>query len=221
MERVGRDVPSDISSDISTQDSPDQNEASQFCVTKIFTTEESTEVFKNSPRQSMHKNLSSSMPNLYSNIISSMPNTRYTSATWPNLSPINKLSHSNIKPFLADDESEDKLSISTQSSSMSANSSSSVSIGTLGNEQIIGICAAHGPLKLILDSPDNGWPMVHSIKEGSSVVIEIKIGDRVSTMNNMDVLQMSAVEVQLMTNRVTVGNFSMTIFRDALLTILN
>ncbi len=64
-----------------------------------------------------------------------------------------------------------------------------------GEEERIEITAPPGKLGVVIDTPMNGVPMVHAIKETSVLGSRIRIGDKLVSVDGEDTTQMSAIRV--------------------------
>jgi hypothetical protein len=66
--------------------------------------------------------------------------------------------------------------------------------GDLDEDQFV-IYAPAGKLGLVVDNPDDGPPVVHAIKEDSVLIDQVKVGDRLIGVDEVDVRQLSPVKV--------------------------
>jgi len=69
-------------------------------------------------------------------------------------------------------------------------------------EEMLKIVAPAGKLGIVVDRPsNNGPPMVHAIKDTCPIGNEIYVGDRLVAVDDVDVREMSAVEVSKLISR--------------------
>ena len=109
----------------------------------------------------------------------------------------------------ADDET------SLMAGSVNSSSSRSSVIGSLGNGKLIEVFSTGGPLGLILDHPDDGWPAIHGIKEQTSAVFEeIQVGDRLLSINKLDVRKLTTMQLHSLMNENTDGVSRITVYRS-------
>jgi len=64
-----------------------------------------------------------------------------------------------------------------------------------GDEERIEIIAPAGKLGVVIDTPLAGVPLVHAIKESSVLADQVRIGDRLISVDDQDVTDMSAIKV--------------------------
>jgi len=69
------------------------------------------------------------------------------------------------------------------------------------NEELIDVYCPPGKLGVVIDTPDNGAPVVHSVKDSSVVADQIKVGDKVFAVDDEDVRQHTAIKVSKMISR--------------------
>lgn len=62
-------------------------------------------------------------------------------------------------------------------------------------EQIIVINAPAGKLGVVIDTPDDGAPVVHAVKDSSVIADKIQVGDKLIAVDEDDVRQMTAIKV--------------------------
>jgi hypothetical protein len=62
-------------------------------------------------------------------------------------------------------------------------------------EEIIEIYAPAGKLGVVIDTPDNGAPVVHNIKDTCPIADKLQVGDKLIAVDNEDVRSMTAVKV--------------------------
>ena len=64
---------------------------------------------------------------------------------------------------------------------------------TLG--ELMDVFAPPGKLGIIINTPDEGPPVIHIVKETSSVLDQICVGDKLIAIDDEDVQTMTAIEV--------------------------
>lgn len=64
-----------------------------------------------------------------------------------------------------------------------------------GEDERIEVIAPPGKLGVVIDTPMNGAPMVHAIKETSVLADRVRIGDRLISVDGQDTTEMSAIRV--------------------------
>lgn len=64
-----------------------------------------------------------------------------------------------------------------------------------GEDERIEVIAPPGKLGVVIDTPMNGAPMVHAIKETSVLADRVRIGDRLMSVDGQDTTEMSAIRV--------------------------
>jgi len=64
-----------------------------------------------------------------------------------------------------------------------------------GEDERIEIIAPPGKLGVVIDTPMNGFPMVHAIKETSVLSGRVRIGDKLVSVDGEDTTEMSAIKV--------------------------
>lgn len=58
-----------------------------------------------------------------------------------------------------------------------------------------------GKLGVVIDSPEEGGPIVHAIKEGSILENKLRVGDKLVAVDDEDVRKMSAIKVSKLISR--------------------
>ena len=71
----------------------------------------------------------------------------------------------------------------------------------IGNEEIIHIFAPPGKLGVVIDTPDDGAPVVHAVKDTSVIADRIIVGDKLVAVDDEDVRSMTAIKVSKMISR--------------------
>ena len=61
--------------------------------------------------------------------------------------------------------------------------------------------APAGKLGVVIDTPDDGAPIVHAIKETSCVANKLKVGDKLIRVDEEDVTAMTAIKVSKLISR--------------------
>jgi len=67
--------------------------------------------------------------------------------------------------------------------------------GKYEEEERVEVIAPAGKLGVVIDTPLSGVPMVHAIKDSSVLSDQVKIGDKLISVDNQDTCQMSAIKV--------------------------
>jgi C-terminal processing protease CtpA/Prc len=62
-------------------------------------------------------------------------------------------------------------------------------------EQVIDIIAPAGKLGVVIDTPDDGAPVVHAVKDTSVIADQIQVGDKLVAVDDEDVRSMTAIRV--------------------------
>lgn len=79
------------------------------------------------------------------------------------------------------------------------------------------IYAPAGKLGLVVDNPDDGAPVVHAIKEDSVLIDQVRVGDRLVGVDEIDVRSLSPVKVsKLISKRSTNPLRKLTLVRSKL-----
>ena len=96
-----------------------------------------------------------------------------------------------------------------QSSSLFSNDDSFQNhyTGTNANvkETIINIFAPPGKLGVVIDTPDDGAPVVHAIKDTSVIADKLKVGDLLVAVDGEDVRKMTAIKVSKLISRKSIN----------------
>jgi C-terminal processing protease CtpA/Prc len=64
-----------------------------------------------------------------------------------------------------------------------------------GVEQMIDIYAPPGKLGVVIDTPDEGAPVVHAVKDTSVIADKLQVGDKLVAVDDEDVRSMTAIKV--------------------------
>lgn len=80
--------------------------------------------------------------------------------------------------------------------------------GSFGNtgspnvrEELIDILAPAGKLGVVIDTPDDGAPVVHAIKDSSVIADKLQVGDKLVAVDDEDVRTMTAIKVSKLISR--------------------
>ena len=73
--------------------------------------------------------------------------------------------------------------------------------GAKVKEEILTIFAPPGKLGVVIDTPDDGAPLVHAVKDTSVVVDKVKVGDKLVAVDDEDVRTLSAIKVSKLISR--------------------
>lgn len=68
-------------------------------------------------------------------------------------------------------------------------------------EEIIDIFCPPGKLGVVIDTPDDGAPIVHAIKDTSVILDKLRVGDKLIAVDDADVRSMTAIKVSKMISR--------------------
>ena len=68
-------------------------------------------------------------------------------------------------------------------------------------EEVLNIFAPPGKLGVVIDTPDDGAPVVHAVKETSVVVDKVKVGDKLLAVDDEDVRTLTAIKVSKLISR--------------------
>jgi len=68
-------------------------------------------------------------------------------------------------------------------------------------EEVIDIYAPPGKLGVVIDTPDDGAPVVHAIKESSVIADKLRVGDKLVAVDDEDVRAMTAIKVSKLISR--------------------
>jgi len=75
--------------------------------------------------------------------------------------------------------------------------------GAGGNvkEELIHVFAPPGKLGVVIDTPDDGAPVVHAVKDSSVIADKIQVGDKLVAVDDEDVRAMTAIKVSKLISR--------------------
>lgn len=68
-------------------------------------------------------------------------------------------------------------------------------------EELINIFAPPGKLGVVIDTPDEGAPVVHAVKDSSVIANQIQVGDKLVAVDDEDVRPMTAIKVSKLISR--------------------
>jgi len=68
-------------------------------------------------------------------------------------------------------------------------------------ELLIDVYAPPGKLGVVIDTPDDGAPVVHAIKDTSVIADKLQVGDKLVAVDNEDVRSMTAIKVSKLISR--------------------
>ena len=68
-------------------------------------------------------------------------------------------------------------------------------------EEILHVFAPPGKLGVVIDTPDDGAPVVHAVKDTSVVVDKVKVGDKLVAVDDEDVRTLTAIKVSKLISR--------------------
>lgn len=68
-------------------------------------------------------------------------------------------------------------------------------------EELIDIFAPPGKLGVVIDTPDDGAPVVHAVKDSSVIADKIHVGDKLVAVDDEDVRSMTAIKVSKLISR--------------------
>ena len=81
-------------------------------------------------------------------------------------------------------------------------------------EQILVINAPAGKLGVVIDTPDDGAPVVHAVKDSSVIADRIQVGDKLIAVDDDDVRSMTAIKVsKLISKKSANPNRKLTVVR--------
>lgn len=85
-------------------------------------------------------------------------------------------------------------------------------------EEILHVFAPAGKLGVVIDTPDDGAPVVHAVKESSVVADKVQVGDKLVAVDDEDVRTMTAVKVSKLISRKSANpSRKLTILRTTLI----
>ncbi len=82
-------------------------------------------------------------------------------------------------------------------------------------EILLDVYAPAGKLGVIINTPDNGAPMIHAIKEDSPVADKVRVGNKLVAVDDKDVCNMTAAKVlKLISTKMNNLSRKFTIIRE-------
>jgi len=78
---------------------------------------------------------------------------------------------------------------------LGASFESDIRNSTAFQEQVMVIDAPAGKLGVVIDTPDDGAPVVHAVKDSSVIADQIQVGDKLIAVDEDDVRSMTAIKV--------------------------
>ena len=85
-------------------------------------------------------------------------------------------------------------------------------------EEILHIFAPPGKLGVVIDTPDDGAPVVHAVKDSSVVVDKVQVGDKLVAVDDEDVRTLTAIKVSKLISRKSANpSRKLTILRTTLI----
>lgn len=73
--------------------------------------------------------------------------------------------------------------------------------GSNAKEEILHVFAPPGKLGVVIDTPDDGAPIVHAVKETSVIYGRVQVGDKLVAVDDEDCRAMTAVRVSKLISR--------------------
>ena len=68
-------------------------------------------------------------------------------------------------------------------------------------EEVMDVMAPPGKLGVVIDTPDDGAPVVHAVKDSSVIAHLVQVGDLLVAVDDEDVREMSAIKVSKLISR--------------------
>jgi membrane-associated protease RseP (regulator of RpoE activity) len=68
-------------------------------------------------------------------------------------------------------------------------------------EELINVFAPPGKLGVVIDTPDDGAPVVHAVKDSSVIADKMQVGDKLVAVDDEDVRSMTAIKVSKLISR--------------------
>lgn len=68
-------------------------------------------------------------------------------------------------------------------------------------EELLHVFAPPGKLGVVIDTPDDGAPVVHAVKDSSVIADKIQVGDKLVAVDDEDVRSMTAIKVSKLISR--------------------
>jgi C-terminal processing protease CtpA/Prc len=84
-------------------------------------------------------------------------------------------------------------------------------------EDVLEVIAPAGKLGVVIDTPDDGAPVVHAVKDSSVIADQIQVGDKLVAVDDEDVRAMTAIKVsKLISKKSANPERKLTIIRTSL-----
>ena len=84
-------------------------------------------------------------------------------------------------------------------------------------EEVIDIYAPAGKLGVVIDTPDDGAPVIHAVKDTSPIANKVQVGDKLVAVDDEDVRSMTAIKVsKLISRKSNNASRKLTIIRHVL-----
>ena len=84
-----------------------------------------------------------------------------------------------------------------------------------GLEEMFDIYAPAGKLGVVIDTPDDGAPIVHAVKDTSPIANKIRVGDKLVAVDDEDVRAFTAIQVSRLISKKSVNaSRKMTVIRN-------
>jgi len=80
-------------------------------------------------------------------------------------------------------------------------------------EELLTIYAPAGKLGIVIDSPDDGAPVIHNVKETSPIADKVREGDRLVGVDEEDVRTMTAIKVSKLISRKSSNSRRLVVIR--------
>jgi C-terminal processing protease CtpA/Prc len=85
-------------------------------------------------------------------------------------------------------------------------------------EEVIEINAPAGKLGVVIDTPDEGAPVVHAVKDSSVIADLIQVGDKLVAVDDEDVTAMTAIKVsKLISKKSANPSRKLTVIRQVIM----
>ncbi len=68
-------------------------------------------------------------------------------------------------------------------------------------EELLNVFAPPGKLGVVIDTPNDGAPVVHAVKDSSVIADKIQVGDKLVAVDDEDVRSMTAIKVSKLISR--------------------
>lgn len=89
------------------------------------------------------------------------------------------------------------------------------SLGT--KDEVLEIYAPAGKLGVVIDTPDDGAPVVHAVKDSSVIADQIQVGDKLIAVDDENVRSMTAIKVsKLISKKSANPSRKLTIIRTSM-----